>query len=355
MKDDDLDLIRKKIDMIDWEIVQLLNRRMEIAARSRNLKQKVLDPERESQVLNNVKSFSHNLIEPEFSEEIYKHILKESKKLQQQNYKLVGFQGEHGAYSEVASLAFNPALKPIPCREFYEVFHGVETGQFDIGVVPVENSLEGLITQVNDLLTETKLKVIGEVKIPIHHCLLALPEAEYRDLKIVYSHPQALAQCREYIERHRLEARPFYDTAGSAKMLSEDRPEATAVIASRLCADLYHLEVIQEDIEDHESNATRFVVLSKKEAEGQGDKCSIIFSVAHQAGALYAILKIFSDNGINLTRIESRPARSDPGNYVFFTDIEGSDKDGKVVNVLKAVQKSARSYKFLGCYQSYKG
>jgi prephenate dehydratase/chorismate mutase/prephenate dehydratase len=231
----------------------------------------------------------------------------------------------------------------------------VATGQLDFGIVPVENSLEGAVTQVNDLLTETGLHIVGEISISIHHCLLALPETEYRDLKVVYSHPQALAQCREFISRHRLEPRPFYDTAGAAKMLSDDRPEAAAVIANRLCAELYGLEIIKENIEDHPSNSTRFIVLSQNRSDQAGDKCSIIFSVKHEAGALYAILKQFSDAGINLTRIESRPARNIPGNYVFFSDFEGSDQDERVVQALDAVREKSMSFKFLGCYKSNRG
>ena len=190
MKDDDLNIIRKKIDMIDWEITQLLNQRMEISVRSRKLKRQVFDPSREQQILDNVKKFSHNLIRPEFSEGIYRDILDESKNIQAQDLKLVGFQGEHGAYSEAASFAYNPYFVPIPCKEFYEVFYEVATGQLDFGIVPVENSLEGAVTQVNDLLIETELKIVGEIQDTIHHSLLALPETEYRNLKIVYSHPQ---------------------------------------------------------------------------------------------------------------------------------------------------------------------
>jgi prephenate dehydratase/chorismate mutase/prephenate dehydratase len=354
MKDGDLDIIRRKIDMIDWEMMQLLSQRMEISVRSRKLKRHVLDPAREQQIIENVKKYSYGLVDPEFSEGIYRQILEESRNIQEKNVTLIGFQGEHGAYSEAASLTYNPSFVALPCKEFYEVFHEVATGQLDLGIVPVENSLEGPVTQVNDLLIETELKIIGEIKIPVHHSLLALPETEYRDLKIVYSHPQALAQCREFISRHKLEPRRFYDTAGAAKMLSDDRPDATCVIANKLCAELYHLEIIQENVEDHESNSTRFVILSRDESPEPGDKCSIIFSLKHEAGALFSILKIFSDNVINLTRIESRPFRSDPGNYVFFTDFEGSDKDKKVMDVLKAIQEKTKSYKFCGCYPSYK-
>jgi prephenate dehydratase/chorismate mutase len=354
MKDGDLENIRRRIDVIDWEIMQLLNQRMEISVRSRKLKRHILDPARERQIIENVKKYSHSLVEPDFSERIYTQIMEESRNVQEKDLTLIGFQGEHGAYSEAASLAYNPSFIPLPCKEFYEVFHEVMTGQLDLGIVPVENSIEGSITQVNSLLMETGLKIVGEVKIPIHHSLLALPETEYRDLRIVYSHPQALAQCREFISRHKLGPKPYYDTAGAAKMLSDGRPDATCVIANSLCAELYHLEIIQENVEDHESNSTRFVILSRDESPEPGDKCSIIFSLRHEAGSLFSILRIFSDNAINLTRIESRPFRSDPGNYVFFTDFEGSDKDKKVMDVLKAIQEKTKSYKFCGCYRSYK-
>jgi prephenate dehydratase/chorismate mutase len=354
MSDNDLDIIRRKIDMIDSDIMQLLNQRMEIAVRSRKLKRHVLDPVREEQIIENVKKYCYSLVGPEFSERIYRQIMEESRKVQEKNLMLIGFQGEHGAYSEAASLIYNPSLIPLPCKEFFQVFHEIATGQLDLGIVPVENSLEGSITQVNSLLIETELKIFGEIKMPIHHSLLALPETEYRDLRIVYSHPQALAQCRDFIARHKLEAKPFYDTAGAARMLSENKPDAACVIANKLCAELYRLEIMQENVEDHESNSTRFVILSRDENPEPGDKCSIIFSLKHESGALFSILKVFSDRALNLTRIESRPLRNDPGNYVFFVDFEGSDKDEKVTDVLKRIEKTTNSYKFCGCYKSHK-
>jgi prephenate dehydratase/chorismate mutase/prephenate dehydratase len=218
---------------------------------------------------------------------------------------------------------------------------------------------------VNDLLVETDLRIAGEINVPVHHCLLALPETDYRDIKVVYSHPQALAQCRGFIARNKLEPRPYYDTAGAAMMLSNERPKAAAAIAGRLCAEIYDLEVLKDDIEDHESNSTRFIVLARKEGDGEtarggaagaknaaaGDKCSIVFSTAHKAGALYNILRIFSDAGINLTRIESRPIRKDPGKFAFLLDFQGSDSDGKVSGVLEKIGKEARTFKFLGCYK----
>lgn len=348
-------IIRKRIDMIDCGIIELLNQRMELAVRSRKFKQCVFDQNREQQIFNNIKKISHSLLKPEFLERLYGLIIDESKHVQEQNLNLIGFQGEHGAYSEVASLSYDASLIPVSCKEFIEVFNEVSSGRIDLGIVPVENSIEGAVTQVNDLLVQTDLRIVGEVSIPVHHCLLALPETQYHDLKVVYSHPQALAQCREFILRHRLEPRPFYDTAGAAKMLSENRLEAAGVIANKLCAELYRLEIIKENIEDHESNSTRFIILSRGAGDESGDKCSIIFFVKHETGGLFSVLKAFSDKRINLTRIESRPIKNDPGNYVFFTDFEGSDKEDRVADALEEVQKETTSFKFLGCYKSYKG
>lgn len=347
----DIREIRKRIDLIDCGIINLLHRRMELALRLRRLKGSIFEPEREKEVLANIRRYSRGVIEPEFAERLYAEIIDESKQIQQQDLKLIGFQGEHGAYSEVASLAYEPSLMPIPCREFREVFEEVGTGQLDFGIVPVENSLEGAITEVNDLLIETGLKIVGEISIPVHHCLLALPGMEYGNLRVVYSHPQALAQCRGFIARRGLEPRPFYDTAGAARMLSDERPQDAGVIASRLCAEFYHLEVVEEDIEDHESNTTRFIVLSKCSGTEEGNKCSVVFSLRHEAGALFSVMKIFSDAGINLTRIESRPMRTDPGNYAFFLDFEGSDKEERVAGALDKVGKGVQMFKFLGCYK----
>ena len=355
MKNSDLNNIRKRIDMLDSRIIEFLNQRMELAIRARKFKQFIVDQKREQQIFSNIRKSSRSLLQPEFLEKLYRLVIDESKQIQEQNLIIIGFQGEHGAYSEVASLLYDHSLIPVSCKEFTEIFDEVSSGKINIGIVPVENSLEGAITQVNDLLVQTDLKIIGEVSIPVHHCLLALPETQYHDLKVVYSHPQALAQCHEFISRHRLEPRPFYDTAGAAKMLSENRPEAAGVIANKLCAELYRLEIIKENIEDHESNSTRFIVLSKEPSGEPGDKCSIIFSVKHEIGGLFSVLKMFSEKRINLTRIESRPIKNDPGNYVFFTDFEGSDKEDRVAGVLEEVQKLTTSFKFLGCYKSYKG
>lgn len=348
-----LEELRQKIDVIDFEILKLINQRMEHTLRTRKLKSKVVDRNREEEVIATIRNRSTTLIRPEFSEELYRKLIAESKFLQNKGLKLIGFQGEHGAYGEVAVNALERQLVPIPCLEFADVFEEVLNGQLDFGIVPVENSLAGAVTQVNDLLVEVdteKITIIGEVTIPIHHCLLALPGTDYRDIKTVYSHSQALAQCRRFVDRHKFEPIPYYDTAGAAMMLSKDKPRAAAAIASKLCAELYNLEVLFEDIADNKTDSTRFLILSNQKSDKKGTKCSIVFSTEHVAGALFSIVKVFSEAGLNMTRIESRPIREDPGKFAFLLDFLGSDEDPKVREALEKIEKEAVIFKFLGCY-----
>ena len=345
-----LDEIRYKIDRIDRELLVLLQERMGLALRSKKFKEVVSDPGREEDLLARAERLNLDLVERSFTRQLLQTIIQESKRLQEEDRRLVAFQGEHGAYGEVASrqLVSNGAY--IPCLEFVDVFRGVEEGDLDLGVVPVENSLEGAVTQVNDLLTTTRLKVIGEIKVPVKHCLLATRGTDYREIRVVYSHPQALAQCRGFLMRNKLEPHPFYDTAGAAKMLARESPKASAAIASRLSAELYDLDIIKEGIEDGSSNSTRFLLLSRDSYPGKGDKTSIIFAVPHEAGQLYDVLRLFAEADINLTRIASMPRRSDPGNYSFFLDFEGALQDEKVANVMARMEELAIGMKVLGSY-----
>ncbi len=346
--------INRKIDKIDRELLVLLQERMGLSLRSTKFQEAIGDTVREADLLERMERMNLDLIKRSFSRQLLKTIVEESKRLQDEDRQLVAFQGEHGAYGDVASRLLVPAGAYIPCLEFVDVFHGVEAGYLDLGVVPVENSLEGAVTQVNDLLTTTDLHVIGEVKVDVNHCLLATEATDYREIRVVYSHPQALAQCRDFLMRNNLEPRPYYDTAGAAKMLARENPKAAAAIASSLCAELYNLDIIKEGIEDGPSNSTRFLLLSREPYAGQGsNKTSIIFAVAHEAGQLYEVLKLFADAKINLTRISSMPLRSDPSNYSFFLDFEDSDEDAKGREVMEKVEKMSISLKNLGSYPAY--
>lgn len=348
-----LDDIRRKIDKIDRELLVLLQERMGLAIQSKKFKAKVADPKREEVVLARAERMNLALVERSFARQLLGTIIDESKRLQKENRKLVAFQGEHGAYGEVASRHLVPNGAYIPCLEFVDVFRGVEEGHFDLGVVPVENSLEGAVTQVNNLLTTTGLNVINEVKVPVNHCLLAPQETNLSEVRVAYSHPQALAQCNRFLLDNRIEPRPFYDTAGAAKMLARENPRAAAAIASALCAELYDLDIIAQGIEDGAANHTRFLLLSRDAFTGYGGKTSIIFSTAHEAGQLFNVLRLFAEAKINLTRIASMPLRSDPGNYSFFLDFEGDVKDELPADVMKRLEEMAIRIKFLGSYPAH--
>ncbi len=342
--------IRRNIDKIDREMLVLIQERMGLALRSKKFKDSVSDPSREATMMARIERLNLDLVERPFTQRLLKTIIEESKRLQEEDRLLVGFQGEHGAYGEIAARQLTPGSAHIPCLEFADVFQGVEEGYLDLGVVPVENSLEGAVTQVNDLLTTTGLKIIGEAKVKVRHCLMAVADTDYQEIRQVYSHPQALAQCRGFLARNNLEARPYYDTAGAAKMLARENPRASAAIASQLCAELYDLDIIKDRIEDGPSNSTRFLLLAREESKKKGQKSSIIFVTKHEAGQLLAVLQCFADANINLTRIASMPLRNDPDNYCFFLDFEGVEKDAKVVEVLAKVEKHTTLLKHLGSY-----
>jgi len=348
----DLKDIREQINSVDYEIVKLLNERMELALKTRQFKNEVVDNNREKEVIANVERIPLRLVRKDFIKKLFEEIIVECREKQLHHPILVGFQGEHGANSEVATRAYNEDFIPIPCLQFTDVVEGVKKGGFNFGMLPVENSLEGGITEVNDLLIDQQLYISGEIKLPINYALLTLPDSDYRGIKEVYSHPHALEQCNGFINRNHLTSRPFYDTAGAARMIAEKKPRASAAIANTLCAELYNLMVIKENIEDDPSNFTRFALVSNEKSNIHGDKCSIIFTTHNQFGELYGILKIFTDAEINLTRIESRPSKIDRGNYVFWVDLKGSDKDEHVISALEKVQQAAAMYRFLGCYKT---
>lgn len=345
-----LDDVRKRIDKLDADLVRILNERMELALTSRKFKASVIDPEREREILERITNQLPGLVSTPFATTFFESIMAESRRLQETDIPLVGFQGEHGANGEEAVEDLVPDGASIPCAGFEDVFDGVQAGYLDVGVIPVENSLGGMVTQVNELMASREFHIVGESYLPIRHNLLVLPGTHHRDIRVVLSHPQALAQCRGFLERHKLEGRPVYDTAGAARILSTQEPEGTGVIANELCARLYHLDIMKAGIEDHSENVTRFLAISGKPAE-KGDKCSIVFSTEHKSGALYDILQRFAEADINLTRIESVPLGGHPGNYVFFVDLLGSNEDESVQTVLNDVEAAVSRYRFLGCYE----
>jgi chorismate mutase / prephenate dehydratase len=266
--------------------------------------------------------------------------------------KAVAFQGEPGAYSESAVFQFFGAKTEVkPCKDFKDVFDSVCSGEIMFGVVPVENSLEGSINQNYDLFLKYNLKVRGEVIVKIEHCLISNPGASLEDIKVVYSHPQALAQCKSFLEEFGRELIPAYDTAGSVKMIKEKGLKNAAAIASERAANLYGMHIFAKDIADNPENYTRFFVLSTEDSAATGkDKTSIIFSAKHEPGSLYHAIGEFAKRNINLTKIESRPTKKTAWEYNFYLDFEGHRTETKCKEALKELDKYAIFVKVLGSY-----
>ncbi len=269
----------------------------------------------------------------------------------------VAFQGEPGAYSHEAALRFfSSDLELLPCRTFAEVAQAVETGRADFGVLPVENSTAGSINAVYDLLLDRDLRIWGEVILRVRHCLLAPSGTTLADVRVVRSHPQALEQCARFLERHGWEAIAAPDTAGSARMLAERPEPGVAVIAGRLAAERYGLAILAEGIEDNPENATRFFIVSTREPpRAERSKTSLVFSTRHVPGALHACLGEFAARGINLTKLESRPRRGRPWEYVFYVDFEGHWQDPPCREALLGLLQRASFVKLLGSYPAAEG
>jgi prephenate dehydratase len=267
-------------------------------------------------------------------------------------YHVVAFQGEPGAYSQEAIYQhFGPNVTTLPVENFESIFRAVEEGRATLGLLPVENSQAGSINQAYDLLLDHDLRVIGEVKLRVRHCLLAPAGTAVADIRRVRSHPQALAQCERYLHNRGWEPVPAYDTAGAAHQLSEDKEPGTAAIASALAGQTYGLEILDTGIEDSHENTTRFFLLGREEPPpGKQNKTSIVFATLHTPGALYNAMGEFASRGINLTKIESRPRRNRPWHYVFYVDLEGHWQDAGVNRALLGLLTRTAFLKLLGSY-----
>jgi len=264
----------------------------------------------------------------------------------------VAFQGVRGAYSESAIFQFfGPDTPTISCPSLEKMFEAVETHQADLGLLPVENALSGSIPHAYELLMEHDLRIRAEVIIHIQHTLMAAPGVALKDLRRVRSTLQSLDQCEKFIQRHGLERISSFDTAGSARDLAANPESDLGVIANRLAAEIYPLDILEEKIEDTPFNYTRFFVLGHDDPpRAQRSKTSLIFSARHLPGSLYHCLGEFAERNINLTKIESRPRRNRPWQYLFYLDFEGHWQDPKAEAALLGLLRRAGFVKMLGSY-----
>ncbi|HET9026622.1 MAG TPA: prephenate dehydratase [Trueperaceae bacterium] len=273
----------------------------------------------------------------------------------------VAYQGVPGAFSEEAALGFAPGGQAVGFPSFQEAFSAAADGTVDFACLPVENSIAGSINQTYDLLTDSDLNVVGERIVRVHHNLLVRPGVQLAEVKRVYSHPQALAQCAGYLRSHGFEAVTDFDTAGAAKLLAENGGEGKAAIASLRAAEEYGLDVLAEKIEDLPFNFTRFFVLAHFDGKGTVGtkaahpggtvfKSSLVLATRHRPGDLVTCLEVFPRHDINMTKLESRPRRDKPWSYLFYLDIDGHIEDPNVAAAMTDLMRRAAFVKFLGSY-----
>lgn len=267
----------------------------------------------------------------------------------------VAFQGERGAFSEEAAYKLlGKRIRALPCETFSAAFETVASGKARYCLVPIENTLAGSVYENFDHLLAHDLHIIGEVSLRIVHNLIAFPGITLPKLRQVYSHPVALAQCGKFFARHpRIQKVPFYDTAGSVKMLARERPAASAAIASQTAAEVYGARILQRHLEDHSENFTRFLLLSKTaQVSARANKVSIVFSTRNIPGALFKCLSVFALRDIDLSKMESRPLRGRPWEYFFYLDFAGNVKEDRCQKALSHLAEVTNFLRVLGCYES---
>jgi prephenate dehydratase len=267
------------------------------------------------------------------------------------------FQGEKGAFSHSAALKLlGEAVEPVACASFKNVFEALRDDRVTHAVIPIENTLHGSVLENYDHLMEFGFPIRGETSVRISHHLIAMPETHYKQIRRAFSHPVALNQCRRFFEQNtNIEPTPFYDTAGSVKMLAEQRPPAAAAVASEAAAAIYGGKIRKRNLEDNRKNYTRFFLLTKQKkplssATGAW-KTSVAFCASNQPGALFKVMACFALRDLNLTKIESRPLPGKPWEYLFYVDFVGSSDDELVQRALQNLAETTQFFRVLGSYR----
>lgn len=345
--------LRKKIDQIDQQILKLLSERGKQVVKIGKIKKSQGSnfhvPERESKLLEALKKANRGPYTNEAIETIYREILSASLALE--SPLKVAFLGPEATFTHLAGVKrFGLSAEFVPQTSLAKVFQEVSLGKANYGVVPIENSTEGIVSYTLDLFVEFPLKICGEIKLPIIHNLLSKVKS-LKEIKKVYSHPQALAQCRSWLDSH-LPGIKTVETASTAKAAEIASTEAgAAAIASEYAAGHYQLNVLAKHIEDLSNNFTRFVVIAKKDCGATGqDKTSVMFSAKDEVGILHRLLSPLAKEKINLSKIESRPLKGRAWEYIFFVDMDGHRENPKVKRALEKMAKGCAFIKILGSY-----
>jgi len=353
----DIDSLRRKIDEIDGQILRLINERLEIAQSIGRAKGEsgtdYYAPKRERDVYERVLAANPGPLKPEGARAIFREIMSATLALEKPIH--VAYWGPEGTFTHQAAIEkFGASSGYLPVPSIADVFAEVQKGRADYGVVPIENSTEGIVNHTLDMFVDSDLKICSEISIEIHHCLLG--RGEMSDVRRVYSGPQPFAQCRNWLDGNlpHVEQVEVSTTSRAAQVAAAE--EKAAAIAGSLAADIYDLDVLAERIEDSQTNVTRFLVIGHNWAEpSDRDKTSIMFSIKDRVGALYQMLVPFKAHDINLTRIESRPSKRKAWDYFFFVDLSGHCEDSRVRLALSELEEQCLFLKVLGSYPVSEG
>lgn len=348
-----LEELRSAIDKIDGGILDLLNQRastvIAVGALKRGEKRDFYVPSREREIYERLIRSNKGPFPNEALKSVFREIISASLALEAPMK--VAFFGPKATFTHIAAMhQFGLSAELVPQKSIPAVFEEVEKGRAQYGVVPVENSTEGMVSHTLDMFMESEIKIIAEVMLEVHHYLLSRTGRK-EDIKKIYSHPQPIAQCREWLAEN-LPNVPVVDvasTAVAAQIVSEDY--SAAAIASELASSIYDLKVVRERIEDQVNNFTRFLVIGRNMAEASGnDKTSLMFSVKDEPGILYRMLEPFASRGLNLCKIESRPLKKKAWEYIFFLDLNGHISDPEVKEAIRELRECCQFMKILGSY-----
>ena len=347
-----LKTLRKKIDILDKKIIQLLNNRAKITldvARVKKASNKsIYAPEREKEVLKKISSLTRGPLKGDALKAIYREIMSSSLALEKPLK--IAYMGPEASFSNLAALKrFGSQVGFIACETISDVFLEVERGSADYGVVPIENSIEGAITHTLDMLVDSDLKICSQIILDISHNLLSnYPKSK---IKKLYSNPQVFGQCRIWLKENLSQAEQIEVSSTTRAAQIARKEKFSACIASLLAGEVYGLNIVASDIEDSPHNITRFFVIGKTDViRTKADKTSILFSIKDKVGALHEMLLPFKKHKINLTKIESRPSKRRAWDYYFFVDLEGHKDDLKVKKALSELENKCKFLKILGSY-----
>jgi chorismate mutase/prephenate dehydratase len=343
---------RKAIDKLDAQLVRLLNERTRhiLAIGEIKLKagEEIYAPHRERAVLNRVCRLNHGPITNESLQAIYREVM--SSALSLEKSMKIAYLGPEATFTHQAAIRrFGASLRYSPQKTIADVFTEVSKSRADYGVVPVENSTEGVVTHTLDMFVDSDLKIVAQIVLPVQHCLLS--NSPRSQLKRLYSHPQSLGQCRIWVQNNmpRVEIIETSSNARSAELAAKEK--GTAAIAGILAAEKYGLDVLEYDIQDNAANATRFLVLGRQCSPPTGqDRTSVMISITDKVGALYGALAAFRRYRINMTKIESRPSKRKAWEYFFFIDCDGHVQDRKVAKAIEHLEQECSYVKVLGSY-----